>query len=743
MNVSPFLSRPIQQQTSNDNNCEQRPLTPSKYFAQSEDSQLKVHVKTHVTRVKELRKTYLELEKYSLPGHEQELWQQSKEILEKKGAHLDFIAPRETTTVSDKRNYVFNPLIHHPNVGMIEVERGMAACVLLNDGRILTNLHSIFDVETYATHVKEFHKKYWEIYLELSEYNLPERGGELWQQIKERVKQELPFMQMDNPVDQYFDKNITFSFFDSRSHELKCFKFINISEGMHNSNHVTGLPLLQNNPRLQQPNWDFAILDVSQQLGDLTSVLGSTGFKLPDNFDDTAAHFGIDKYKAPYFGNIHIPTPKREIAEYNEEEMDSYGQTKNWSKNSNPLGASGNISLRKGSNIIHVLVDSQNSSIFAAEIRREMDCNLYPKDGDSEYILRNIYRNNSDYSDREKYDPNGYENLSEHFFFTLKMDPLVMKPKKVPDIIQTEGKNKNTELKTADISNLIPEIRKFYDSAHSTTVTFLKVQVTGIKIKDEQIRSSIVIRNKDKYLAGIEFIYQGKDVKIGDNLSGYTQVSRIEYPHNHDEIIRINMHPFSMQQIEQQLNNLNMNNEVSRQRFFDYFIQILEISKLPIIEKLNFKMVNYELQSSKTTANLINEIKQQNGIYELHHYDEDTDAYASIIIPSFLEKLPLIMGRIKANYNKLININKKALSFEKFIEELNEHLGSSRGGIIDFIKDDLYPILEVLGILEKNYKDVLESKLFEGNVVDAKEILDYLSPYQVDIKSLFIPRIHN
>ena len=139
----------------------------------------------------------------------------------------DITALRQIAKTSTFGTYAINPA---QCVGTIQTQRGVGSCVLLANGDILTTLHTIFDIEEYA---KGQHR---------STVN--------------------DFFDNEDKIELYFLDN---------NNVLQIFGVESIP--------ITGLPVVQDDTRLQSTGWDFAILHPKE---DVRKALNNRGVLIDD-----------------------------------------------------------------------------------------------------------------------------------------------------------------------------------------------------------------------------------------------------------------------------------------------------------------------------------------------------------------------------------------------------------------------------------------------------------------------------
>ncbi|MDQ5922228.1 MAG: hypothetical protein QG673_2287 [Pseudomonadota bacterium] len=598
-------------------------------------------------------------------------------------------------------DYQFNPNIHHPNVGMIQTKRGRGVCNLLSDGGILTCLHNIFDVNQYADHINEYYsekekickssnddvmeswheelKRYPSLYNKHKvESNQPKDNT-----IETTLKSNIWFMQVDDPVNQYFDDSIILRFFDN-NHKLQSFEVKNISIGIMESTHITGLPLIQNNPRLQDVTWDFAILYFENQI-DLKHILGTSGFVLKLNTNNVIEHRIINdsrtdgggeegkRYYPPY-----VRESMNDVSNKSFSSIDGYATTKLRYSNANLPGTSGAVILRSDlQNTIYSIIDSENTAIAALNIAININ-----------YIK----------SSKFTYNSNRYEGCNKDFGVVLIMDPLVLEP----------ISKSNTEVvsaKNVSLNSLGAIILEKFDS-HIADIVMSKKQYIKIEISPEGNnlnKVSLIIEIKTKYLAGIEFTFNKITTQLGINGLGedYSNV-RAEYPPDpRDNDWNFINAPFCENKLLELLEKTHKCNPAEKakmqQKLFYYCIQIIEMAKLPVIAELVEK-------------------------YQENQIEDFTKFYP-------------IMTQIKRNYAKLSNIadgqllNTQSTSGEKhdqlneFVTKLSEHIFTKPGEKLNSFKTDILD--PILSVLIKNYNS------------------EFLPQYSDKIKQLFTPSINN
>ena len=322
-----------------------------------------------------------------------------------------------------------------------------------------------------------------------------------------------------------------------------------------------------------------------------------------------------------------------------------------------------------------------------------------------------------------------YDNIFSH---------LVMgKAEKVFDSLVLEGSKKNTTLKIIDLQHqelkeLMKVIRDFFKLPPSLIFPYLKIQLQNIQGIQHKFDMAIIVRHHDKYLAGLEVGFNGTQSRVGVKLAGYQQVDE-RYPEDTDYI---NTNPFSIMRIEQVVMNLHSSNAPDKmQKFFDYFIQILEISKLPVVDSLNARLLDFEAKSDLSIRDLINQLKLMQSNYEFI----DDNSGENIVIPYSLTQIPDIMKMIKSNYAKLITIAKQNLAFAQLMNQLHIHIGSGKS-FEEFIIMIICPVLEILDKIDQPSKDSLLS-VSTKTPVTVNELTSLLTPFEGVIRTLFSPHI--
>lgn len=594
----------------------------------------------------------------------------SNSSIDSMGAHTeyqpyDITALHQVAITSTSGTYAVNPA---QCVGTIQTPRGVGSCVLLANGDILTTLHNIFDIVEYA------------------------RGT------------------TRSTVNDFFDSNDKIEvYFLDNNHVLQRFEVESIP--------ITGLPVAQDDTRLQSTGWDFAILHPKE---DIRKALNNRGVLI----DDTPYTYGRSllttdpsqlSFSPPHMRAIHDTAEPLTVAA-SDNNTTQYMHLEVEADRPHLPSTSGTVLFRTdgGNYFVYGLVYTDGSAIYLENILFQID----------KMNSRQLTVESQTYNQMLKYS-------------TIFSHLVMKKAEKVFDTLVLDGNKKNTTLRIIDLQHqelkeLMKEIRNFFKLPQNLIFPYLKVQLKNIQGAQHKFDMVIIVRHHDKYLAGVELSFNGKETKLGVRLAGYYQVDE-RYPEDTDYI---NTNPFSIMRIEQFAMNLHSSDAPSKmQKFFDYFIQVLEISKLPVVDSLNTKLLDFEAKSGLSVRDLINQLKSMQGNYEFI----DADSGENIVIPYSLLQIPDIMKMIKSNYAKLITIAKQNLDFAGLIDQLHVHIGSGKS-FEEFIMVIICPVLEILDKIDQESKNNLLSALTKVPI-DRNEIISLLTPFEGEIRTLFSPHI--
>lgn len=273
-------------------------------------------------------------------------------------------------------------------------------------------------------------------------------------------------------------------------------------------------------------------------------------------------------------------------------------------------------------------------------------------------------------------------------------------------------------------------LRGFYNSPASREFCCIRVNNVDCQLSSEEtitVNFSIVVKASDKYLAGIEINTTNSDgspslpIKIGNRLFGYNQVVRIEYPHDEKKFGWINTHMFSAHILGDLVRTVSHDpsNSEQCQMCFDYFIQLLESAKIPVVEVLENKIVEFE---------------QNNGT-EMSDVISTPATYGSY---SYLfAQAQFVLGRVKLNHSKLSKLFPNTRSCDDMIKALKLELDNTKS-ISEFVFDVIIPILVLLGNISSNDYDKL---LTEKLQMAEDDLLALCLQHESTIRGLFTPVI--
>lgn len=275
-------------------------------------------------------------------------------------------------------------------------------------------------------------------------------------------------------------------------------------------------------------------------------------------------------------------------------------------------------------------------------------------------------------------------------------------------------------------------LRQFYNDA--PTREFCQVQINNMPCilqsgETITLNFAIVAKASDKYLYGIEMnvvMADGTDIgilKIGDSLSGYNQVTRVEYPKDAAKFLWINSHMFAPDLLGELVVKLFQShaNPECQQEVFDYCIQLLEIAKMPIVERLTEKIVQFEQKYGVAMSDVL----KNPAPYGVH--------------ADLFRKIAFTLGRVKLNHSKLSKLFSQTppINLSGIMAGLNRELDNAKSSR-EFIYDMLLPALRLLNIIgETRYDELLDGR----ESISDDEILILYTTHEQNIRDLFTPEI--